>query len=534
MMGLQRDEVAARAALAQAQAPAPAVDPAPPVAPREVAPSPAAASADPVALRPRSGTMIGVAAPVPTPAAAPFAPPSQAYIAPQGPGPASPPPPVAHRREAPPILGTAAANPVGPSAGPFVPRGPGYDSVDLQVPGLGQRKPSGVGRALGIGVLVFGVLALGGYGVTRYLRPASATLPSIGAEVRSGADGALQLVVQMEGLAAGTRARRGTAEAPFGTDGRATLPLVLGPSDVGTLSLPVEVVPPTGAARPHLAQVLVAYRVEPDLRMLGEETARVHLRFRVPPGAQLFVAGQAVTVAEGLGIAEIPGPAPADADSPHRSTFPVRVVTAEGRTVEGAYTLRLPRIPLRIVEPGRLALVRAATATVVGTAQGATRVRVGAVDVDVTNGQFRAEVPVPPGTLEVPVIARGPGGAATQTTLRLLRDVPEAQFLGPDDPGVTALVTPGFPAGRRLSLRGRVLDTRTATPDAPPTFQLLVTDRRCPQGRCVVWVDVPHGTVVATQENVRVVGETAGTRAYTNAANERRDDPVVLALTVTR
>ncbi len=533
MMGLQRDELAARAALAQAAAPPSSSPPdEAPTAPVLVAPP----GVDPVPLRPRSGTMMGVAAPVPGSTGAAFPPttvgyPGQAQRSPAEPGFAPPP-----RREAPPILGSPAPGATGPAAGPFPPQGSGYDSVDIHVPGLSPRRPSRAGRAVTIGLVAFAILAAGGYGISRYLRLGGPTLPPIAAEVRSAADGGLQLVILVEGAAPGTRVRRGAAEAPVGPDGRATLPLTLDPAEVGTLSLPVEVVPPQGPPRPHMAQVLLAYRVEPDLRMLAEEPAKVHLRFRVPDGAQLFVAGQPVTVAQGVGIAEIPGPSPAppDPEAPHRSAFPVRVTTAAGRTVEGTYTLRLPRIALRVTEPGRLGVVRGPNAVIAGMAPGAVRVRVGSAEVDVTDGRFRAEIPVAPGSQEVAVVARGPGAAPAEVRVQLLRDVTEAAYLGPNDPGIGALLAPGTPAGQRLSLRGRVLDTRTSDPNTPPTFQLVVTERRCPQGRCVVWVDVPHGTVVATGETVRVVGETAGTRAYTTATNERRSDPVVLALTVTR
>lgn len=534
MIGLQRDELAARAALAQAALP-PA--PAPPPAPAAPPPAEVTRNPDPVALRARAGTMIGVAAPLGPSQAPPGVAPAASYpVAPQGPGAAAhqPFPPAHPRREPAPMLGGSAALPGGSERPAPTPRDPAFESADLQVPGLGSPRRGRAGRAVAIGLAVFAVVGGGGYAVSRLVRPAAPSLPTLAAEVRSDAEGDLELVVTVPGAAPGTRVRQGPQEATVQSDGRATLPLTLDADAVGAVSLPVEVMAPGGAARAHVARVLLAYRVTPELQLLAEEPPRVHLRFRVPEGAQLFVAGQPVSVAQTVGIAEIPGPAMGPPDAPHRSTLPVRVVTAEGQSVEGTYTLRVPRVALRVVEPGRLALVRGATAVVAGTAPGATRVRVGSVEVNVSDGRFRAEVPVNPGAQDVSVTARGPGVAPTQVSVRLLRDVTEAQYLGPVDPGVAALLNPSAPRGQRLSLRGQVLDSRAAAPDQPPTFQLLVTDRRCPQGRCVVWVDVPHGAVVATRETVRVVGETAGTRAYTNAAGERRSDPVVQALTVAR
>ena len=67
-----------------------------------------------------------------------------------------------------------------------------------------------------------------------------------------------------------------------------------------------------------------------------------------------------------------------------------------------------------------------------------------------------------------------------------------------------------------------------------PSFQLLVTDRACPNQQCLAWVDMAPGTLVRVNENVEVVGETHGTRTYVNQTGQRRTDTVIRALFVLR
>lgn len=407
---------------------------------------------------------------------------------------------------------------------------------ELEVPGLGSRRRSGgVGRAVLLGLVVFGALAGGAVGLQRYLatrQTAAQTLPAI---VQSSPDGSLALVVTLRGAAPGTSLRiPGRDPVSVSAEGTATLPLALGPEQVGTITQSLEEIAPGGVVRRHEARFVVGYRVETDLQLLGEEPPRVHLRFHVPEGAQLFVSGQPIRVERGVGVAELPGPAPSDLDTPGEGTrqrFPLRVVVAEGTEITSEYELRVPRLPLTVTAPGRLASLNAPTAVVTGSAQGATRVRVGGIEVRPAEGQFRAEVPLQNGANSVDVIAYG-AGAPVKVRLSLYNNVTAEQYLslGGGNAGAAALVGTGV-VGRRLQAQGTVLSDPTDA-QGVRAVQLRVLDRQCPGGQCVTWVDLPASATVRRGDTVRVVGEVIGARAYRTQSGDRRNDPVLRAFSV--
>ena len=159
---------------------------------------------------------------------------------------------------------------------------------------------------------------------------------------------------------------------------------------------------------------------------------------------------------------------------------------------------------------------------------------VGAQPATLMGDHFRAEVPIQPGANTLSVRGFAPGGAPVTTTLMVYRSVTPQDYLasGGGDRGLAPLITPS-PTTVRLRARGRVINS-TQSAGELPSFQLLVTDRACPNQQCLAWVDMAPGTLVRVNENVEVVGETHGTRTYVNQTGQRRTDTVIRALFVLR
>lgn len=485
--------------------PVPASEP-PPPAPSAPPPQPAA----PV-VAPRAHTMMGVAPPVP---------------------PSEPPPPndqaARRRKESPPFIGGQRLG----AAPPNPPPSYGTQRTEDE-PLLPKKTPLG----LWIGGAVVGLALLGGAALLASRLLGGGGPPPLQAEVRL-AEGQLRVRATLPGADARWRVVYRGTEFPVDARGVVDFPVAgLDPNEVGEIALPIEVRDATGARSPRALRIVIGYRVVADLDHLGDDPPRVHLRFRVPTGATLSIAGQPITLSGQLGVAEIPAPAPISMDSPTASRserFPIEVRTASGVVIRGEYELRVPRLPLRIEAPGPLSLVNAAMVTVEGSLPRASRVLVGAQPATLMGDHFRAEVPIQPGANTLTVRGFAPGGAPVTTTLMVYRSVTPQDYLasGGGDRGLAPLITPS-PTTVRLRARGRVINS-TQSAGELPSFQLLVTDRACPNQQCLAWVDMAPGTLVRVNETVEVVGETHGTRTYVNQTGQRRTDAVIRALFVLR
>ncbi|MEZ4409767.1 MAG: zinc ribbon domain-containing protein [Polyangiales bacterium] len=444
------------------------------------------------------------------------------------------------RRENAPMIGVASPEP-GPPAPPPEPARPAplpspppslrSDSGDLVVPGLSPRPRRGAALLVG-GALILIAAAAGGYLAWKRSSPLP---PPLAASVRLLQGGVFEAEVHLDGATAGTKLRHAGVEHEVGADGVVRFPLQgVSPSQVGEVEAPVEIVH-GGAVERRTLRFVIGYRVDVDLSHTADDPPRAHLNFRVPPGATLEVAGQSIRVSGGVGIAAIPvsSPIPLDAPDPvRRERYSVSVRTARGERIEGSYELRLRRAELRITAPGALSLARQAMVTVRGHAQGATRVRVGAAAATVRDGVFEAEVAAPDTVNQVEVTAWAPGFAPASTRITVYRGITADAYLasGGGDRGVLAIATTPPPAAR-TRFRGQVLVPTTPGIEVP-TAQVLVQDRRCPEGRCVVFVELPSGVSLREREAVDVVGETHGARGYLTPSGERRSAAVVRALLV--
>lgn len=439
------------------------------------------------------------------------------------------------RREAPPLVGVVGlADSVRPPADsprpppsvrpPPLPPSRGGAVEALEVPGLGPpRRP---GRTRLILVATLAVLAIGGISAAVLLRLRSAK-PTIAATVIGTASERVRLQVVIPD-AAGGQLRVGRETVAIDASGRAVLELL--PERVGEVRVPVEVLR-GGSSEARELRYFIAWRVEPQLNELGADPSRLLLVFHVPSGATLTVSRQPIRVANGVGIAsiEVRDPLPVgDPEGARRYVFPVRVAHTGGVT-EGEYTLRVGRTSLRIDEPGTLAASSGTLITVRGTAPRATRVMVGQVAAQVSGETFRADVPLRAGPNTIDVVAWAPGGVPASQRLTVYQGItPEAYLAAsPGEHGAAALVAPRD--GARVRVRARVLRVIDDGPEGR-TMQVVVSDRACPAGQCVLWVDPPRSASVSASQDVDVTGELQGSRAYVAAGGARRSAPVLRAL----
>lgn len=429
------------------------------------------------------------------------------------------------RREPPPLMGVG--GPVAPPSRRVAsPPIASFESgEELYVSGLSTR-PRGRGMMV-IGV-VLAVLAIGAL-TGGFLLRARSNLPSIPAVVSATQGERVSLSVSLPS-SSGATLRVGAQTVPLDADGRATFEV--DSREVGEVRVPVTV--ERGSARePRELRYFIAWRVRPRFDELGATPPRLLLEFHVPTGSTLKVRQHEIRVVNGIGIASIDASTPlsvTDAEGARRYSFPVEV-TRRGVTTSSEYVLRVRRTPMRIEAPGPLFATESAIVTIRGVAPQATRVTLGRVSARIDGERFSADVPIENGPNSIEVVAFAPGGLPASQHIEVYRGVTPEQYLGASsgEHGAALLARPRD--GSRIRVRGRVLRAIEAGPDGA-TFQLLVSDRACAESRCIAWIDPPHGTELPASQEVEVIGELRGARAYIAGDQQRRSAPVIRALFV--
>jgi hypothetical protein len=160
---------------------------------------------------------------------------------------------------------------------------------------------------------------------------------------------------------------------------------------------------------------------------------------------------------------------------------------------------------------------------------------VGPQAATVIGDTFSAAVPVNAGSNALDVVAWSPDGAPTLVNLVVYRGVTPETYLstGGGDRGVQGLLARPIVAGTRVRLQGSLI-ADLSTPNEQPTWQLVVEHASCPSRRCTALVRAPASPALEMNANVEVIGELRGERAYTTQSGERRSDPIVQAVVVTR
>ncbi|MCA9614333.1 MAG: hypothetical protein KC586_16370, partial [Myxococcales bacterium] len=486
-----------------AQAPAPQA-PAPqapaPQAPAQAAAPQAAPMQKPAPTTNR--TMLGVA--VQAPAAAPSATPGQA--------PMQKPTPTTNRT----MLGVAMQAPAGGSAPPAEPSA--WDQTDDEPPVAAL--PAKSNRALLVVGLLLILLAAGGGAAAFFLLRGG---PQIAASV-STADGVEVLVVDVPGAPAGAKARFLGQEVALEA-GRASFPLSADDLRLGDNELRVDVVASDGSVESATVLLSVRYRVRADLSALESDPPALRIVADSVPGATVTLDERAVPLdATGHGSVDFPLSAEAATEAPvyERNVHYRVVLPGEPAPAEGDVRVRIPFATLQLDRPGRSAITERDRIEVAGAADPDATVTLDGRTLELREGRFVTELPLPAvGESAHVVTARRPGRApkVVQFNVRRVADLEaEARAYPVEDIAYERLAaSPSTYQGRRVAFEGWIYNLDVH--DGRSVLQVSVRD--CARGqRCPVWVTYDGASEAGLNAWVRAVGELAGEQQFRSPSGE--------------
>ncbi len=487
--------------------PAPAPSPAGPMPAAPVAPSPAAPHAGPKPAPTTNRTMLGVAVQAPAQATSP---------------PVQKPAPTTNRT----MLGVAVQAPAGSSesATPSHPQsGPSghasaWDATDDEpVPAVVAPRSN---RALLIVGALLVVLALVGGGVAFFLLRGG---PTIAASV-STADGAEVLVVDVPEAPAGAKARFLGQEVALEA-GRASFPLSADDLRIGDNELRVDVVGPDGAVQSASVVLSVRYRVRADLTALDRDPPALRIVADAVPGASITLDEQPVPLdATGHGNVDFPLQADAPNESPvyERNVHYRVVLPGEPSPAEGDVRVRIPFATLQLDRPGRSAITERDRIEVAGAADPEASVTLDGRPLELREGRFVTELPLPSlGESPHVVVARRPGRAprTLRFTVRRVADLEaEARAYPVEELTYARLAaSPTTYRGRRVAFEGWIYNLDVH--DGRSVLQVSVRD--CARGqRCPLWITYDGASEAGLNAWVRAVGELAGEQQFRSPSGE--------------
>lgn len=318
--------------------------------------------------------------------------------------------------------------------------------------------------------------------------------------------------------------------------GRARLPLAADALSVGTNRFEFEVLGEGEARDTHQVEVVLRYRLEPDLAGLDATPPVFRVRVAAPVGTTVQVDGAAVTLdAEGEGVWEQPIPVPqlAAQEGPLARQIPYRVEFAAAEDApgpeEGSITLSVPRVPLALAQPGLRPVTDQERLELVTEVSG---VDAPALTLDGTSltpmppspdgpRRFRGELGLELGERSFVVEARAPGHAPTRLTIEARRVADLAAEA--ESYGAEAIPYPELVAqldarrGARVSYVARVYNV--GAQGDPRAFQVLVRDCPGPEA-CPLWLDVVAAQTPHEGDWVRVIGEVSGSQSFRTESGE--------------
>ncbi|MDP3274624.1 MAG: hypothetical protein Q8Q09_05470 [Deltaproteobacteria bacterium] len=409
----------------------------------------------------------------------------------------------------------------------------GSDSFsDFAIPGLNTSKSRGSGQAKRIAAVVLAAVVVGG-GVLLALSLRKGALAPLVATAES-ANGERTLVIQVPNAPAQSRLRYTGGEVAIEANS-ARLPGSVLNDRVGRVELPVQMVS-GGTVTARTAVIVVAYLVQADLEGLAQDPPVARLRIRVQPGATVTLDGQPVQVdAQGQGIAAVADVRALRASEPElHHNFAIHVQNPDRSSADGTYGFALTRAPLQIDRPtGERWQTSAPQLLVRVRAAGASAVQIQGAEATREGEVFSRLVP----------LAEGPASALTVRAMRpgfapALGEI-QVERLADTAAGVRAFAPVGDAPcgegllGKKLSVSGRVL-AEPREHNGGVSFQLAVSDRRCPDRIAPLWVDAEPGTATQAGRTLRVTGVITSTRTSVSASGDRRTDPVLHAAFVGR
>jgi len=374
------------------------------------------------------------------------------------------------------------------------------------------------------GLMIFGallvVLALVGGGVAFFLLRGG---PTIAASV-STADGAEVLVVDVPEAPVGAKARFLGQEVALEA-GRASFPLRADDLRIGDNELRVDVVGPDGAVQSASVVLSVRYRVRADLTALDRDPPALRIVADAVPGASITLDEQPVPLdATGHGNVDFPLQADAPNESPvyERNVHYRVVLPGETSPAEGDVRVRIPFATLQLDRPGRSAITERDRIEVAGAADPEASVTIDGRPLELREGRFVTELPLPAlGESPHVVVARRPGRAprTLRFTVRRVADLEaEARAYPVEELTYARLAaSPSTYQGRRVAFEGWIYNLDVH--DGRSVLQVSVRD--CARGqRCPLWITYDGASEAGLNAWVRAVGELAGEQQFRSPSGE--------------
>lgn len=320
------------------------------------------------------------------------------------------------------------------------------------------------------------------------------------------------------------------------TAGQAGFEIPMSRLQLGTNSLPIEIVEPGQSPRQLSFPIILRHQIAVDASGLDAEPPFVAVNFRTAPDVQLAVEGNPVATPGGvyshkIALSSIPTEEEGESLI-YKVSFQL-IDPKTGSSEQGQQLVTVPVTKLELNRPAKQAVVDTEVITVSGIADPQAQVTVNGNMVGVTAVGFSTSVPLPSlGEHEIKVRAKAPGKAPAIRDAKVQRiaDLESAAKNWSKDADAkidypNLARDPNALVGKKIVMNGRIVNIKTER--GITAFLLYVADS-CPAGaRCAVYVLFRGETDAGQQSWVDVYGTVRGTRAVDLPSGQKLEVPAV-------
>ncbi len=391
----------------------------------------------------------------------------------------------------------------------------------------------GVPAVVVVGI-VFVLVGLVGAGAALFVLRAGAPLT---AQPQLDETGKESLRIRCESCPDGTVISLGASSAKI--EGAATVLPLPAPLSIGDNDLEMTIDrPAAGRDETVKVHVPVAYRVKADLSTLSAQPPSVTVRVEALPGAEVTVDGKPVALdpagkaAQAIDVAaETSGPSDEARTIDKKIPFTIKPKGATAAET-GQLVVRAGIAPLHLDAPGVELFTDRATGNVSGQVKPGGTVTIDGQNVAVDPaGRFGVRVELPAeGEKSITIVAAAPPLAPRTARAKLVRvaslDAAAKTLDGRSPLGFDAFgADPKAKQGQLVVVEGEIQELRVAQGHSV----LLVEDKKCASGSCVV--RVIHGEEVRASrgDSVRAYGHIEGTASANGKTIPDIEGALVLA-----
>jgi hypothetical protein len=317
--------------------------------------------------------------------------------------------------------------------------------------------------------------------------------------------------------------------------GRARFPLTADALDVGQNEIVIDVLGPEGEQAEQVPVTLtLSYRVYTDLSELDADPPAITVHVEARPGSKVMLDGKPLRLGEDGHASrrfELKAQHPSGPNAKLEHSVRYAINAPDGDEADqGRVRTEIPYTSLQIDRPGPDVVTDRKKIEIAGAAHAKAKVTIEGTPVEVTEGRFVHDFPLPEtGTYTPTIVARRSGFAPRreELTIRRVEDLEQEAAEFDADPSLTyARIdrNPNVYKGRKVEFTGRVYNVGK---DGDTHFlQMLV--RQCSGGqRCSLWVVYRPAHPVTRGNWVRVLGKVAGKQQFRSESGAVREVPRV-------